>query len=836
MAITPVQPNINNVDKHKYYLEAEGNIKTPDNVKPLPPEGHLVHDRLLMMPKFFFKDIAYDIKSVCDGFKGEANDHKTGRLNDVGLKLGGIGIATMLAAKTTNPVARIMEYAGLGAFLFAMNAYPKIAIQAPARAVHGFDTGIEYIDDQGRKKSMFQDQNYIPFDMYRGEHPSEDLDVIGDRLGIPRDINNRHAVVKEQMRKIAIQNNTMWMLTAGFATPVIAAITCYGLERLIAPALEKARNIKHNSDISHILKKTSEMSLDVEQISDNKLSKEVQSLVNKYNGQELPKNEYNKLVEILTKNLDANTSEGIKADLEHIFEKNVYSITENEAEQIIEYIKSNIPRRNKAILERVFIPTKEELSRIFDKQQVGQEELYKIKNNIRSLFMSKIEKEDPRIKEYLEAQAHTFIDDISKRIQAKPSRSVDESKIKALTEFAKIIGDFKKNDKIIDKSKSFKFEHTSETVIARSYAKFEKTLLNVLGIKYNDLKQMRHSADYTKEIVNKKLEELVKDEAKYEKAISKLSKVMFEMDNKLHGTREGKSYVQDLITAIENNYNNTARRLEKAGEGKFKNTIEKLVKEDVSKLANSLNSREDAFNFLDGFKPTATHTDKLEIVKDNARGVGSSKEHVISRIFERYQGAKNSFNRILHLADIYKQGAPEGEYNKKVYEIGKNAVMSATTTEQTLKLNLVNNPELYQDVMNRTWKSEITDSTQKGFNANKNSNIGERFLRYLQRFKDIFGNDKVDFTKPHHKLDESALDKYVKSSKTRMAKFNLMGQSPVDLLQQAAEKRYSNQKWMRIVSVVGGAVLGTALVSQFAFGKLKNSHNLKKQVSDDDNK
>ena len=45
---------------------------------------------------------------------------------------------------------------------------------------------------------------------------------------------------------------------------------------------------------------------------------------------------------------------------------------------------------------------------------------------------------------------------------------------------------------------------------------------------------------------------------------------------------------------------------------------------------------------------------------------------------------------------------------------------------------------------------------------------------YLKRFQDIFANDSVDFTKPNHKLNESVLGNYTKSSKTRMSKFNLI--------------------------------------------------------------
>ena len=156
MAITPVQPNIDNTKLP--YREAKGTIKTDKDIKPLPPQGHLVHDTLLSVPQYFLKDIAYDIKAVKDGFQGKANDHQLGRLNDVGLKVGGIGIATYLASRTTNPMARTMEYLGLGAFLTSMTLFPKAFINVPSRILHGFSVGKEYIDDQGRKKSVFQEE------------------------------------------------------------------------------------------------------------------------------------------------------------------------------------------------------------------------------------------------------------------------------------------------------------------------------------------------------------------------------------------------------------------------------------------------------------------------------------------------------------------------------------------------------------------------------------------------------------------------------------------------------------------------------------------------------
>ena len=214
MAIQPVQLNKNIQNPgfkqdYKSYLEADGTIKTDNNVKPLPPKGHLVDDDFGSSVKYFFKDIGYDMKSVKNGFNGSANDHQLGRLNDVGLRLGGIGIAAYLASRTTNPKVRIMEYVGLATFLTSMAIYPKLAINTPARILHGYDFDKEYIDDQGRKKSVQQDSNYVPYDMYMGANSGEDLDTIGDKMGIPRDIKNRHDLIREQMRKIATQNNTL---------------------------------------------------------------------------------------------------------------------------------------------------------------------------------------------------------------------------------------------------------------------------------------------------------------------------------------------------------------------------------------------------------------------------------------------------------------------------------------------------------------------------------------------------------------------------------------------------------------------------------------------------
>ena len=374
MVIYPIQLQVNN-DKSvtfakkkqvESYLEASTPIETKDMVKPLPPQGYLIKDNLYTSIKYFFKDIGYDLKAIKYGYKGTANDHQSGRLNDLGLKLGGVGIATYLASQTANPKARVMEYVGLGTFLAAMSIYPKIAINLPARMRYGFDIDKQYIDDQGRKKSVMQDANYIPFDMYTGRVKSEDLSKIADKLGIPKEELNRNEIAKDEMRKKSTQNNTLWMLTAA-ATPALTALACCGIENyIVAPAIEKAREAKHNKQIGELLKKLESMTLSP---SENELGNIIKGKLSKFKNKELPKEVFEEVYVLLTKNLDNNISEALRKDLTSMLltgaeGQEAVIINTSIADAFIKNIKSSIGKQNRKLLEEIFVPSKEELESI----------------------------------------------------------------------------------------------------------------------------------------------------------------------------------------------------------------------------------------------------------------------------------------------------------------------------------------------------------------------------------------------------------------------------------------------------------------------------------------
>lgn len=846
MAINPIQPNI---EPQKTYRDATTPIKTDNLVHPLPAEGHLVHDRLLSIPKFWLKDIAYDIKCVKNGLKGTAKDHETGRLNDVGLKLGGLGIATYLASRTTNPKMRVMEYAGLGTFLASMSLYPMIAINGPSRLVQGFDIGKEYIDDQGRKKSVFQDGNYIPYDLYKGEFAGEDLEIIGDRMGIPRGIKNRDELTKEQMRKIAIQNNTLWMLSAGFATPVMTALICCGLEQILSPAMEIIRNKRYNSKITNLLKQTKEMTLMVDEIDSNNLSKKIEKLLTAFKDKEISKDGFDLLVNTLSDEVDNNLKTGIKEDLEKIFkaEKNGFVLGENFAENINNVIKSSSTGRNNATFNEIFNISHNDITNALkkvgsDEKYLGIDQLPEFKGELKKIFSAKIEAAGGN-KEWLYSQMSDVVENISKFVQKIPSMFVSEKGLKDITDFAKVLGDFKAKDRVLDKCNSFKIEDAPETVLARSYKKFENAIFDILDIKYRDLKLMKESDAYTKEILEKKIQALVSNNEKYSKAIEKLAKVMADNQIMLHGESATESYLKDLISAIENNYNNTAKRLHNIGDGKFSRTINKLIKEDINdELKNTIQTRADMFDIIDGIKKPFTPEESLQygekavqIAKENSNGVGSSKELKIARLIARIQGVENSQRRLLHTLDVYKRAIPAEEYEKHINEFIKNAMLGANSRDNTLKLHTDNNPRYYIDIMDRTYNSlEETTKTamQKAGDISKGDIFG-RFEKYLKRFKDIIGNNDIDFNKPAHRVTDVA--KYRADDMTRIQKFNLVAQNPIDFFRKASKMRFENQKWLRTASGIGGTVLAATVLMQFAFGKIKNPQNIQKQVSDDTN-
>lgn len=216
------------------------NIDTSRNVKPDKPKGHLVNTPIYKVPFEYFGDLAKDTYGIVKGFKGKANDYELGKQNDVALKLGIFSIAAYLMTFQNRRIDKLMELVGASVFLASMALWPKLAISLPIKLRTGVDTQQKYVDSYGRKKNFFQDPQYLPWDLYS----KEQIDKMGRKMGVPLDVPNRDEVIKEKARKLAVQGNTLWMATAGFATPIMTGLACFGLKPYVDRAKLKYDLIK----------------------------------------------------------------------------------------------------------------------------------------------------------------------------------------------------------------------------------------------------------------------------------------------------------------------------------------------------------------------------------------------------------------------------------------------------------------------------------------------------------------------------------------------------------------------------------------------------------------
>ncbi len=226
----------NNVNMQAYEQKLFEHFFTYSNTKSAQnPKGYLVHQNPIEKAGSAVTDLGKDVVKLTKALKdGESDDCSLGRMNDLGMKFGALGIATYLLTKKSTPKAKLMEFAGAGVFLSMMHLWQKMFIAAPIKARFGIDINQKYVDSMGRKKDLLLDNQYIP-----ALETDEELDKLADNLNLPKDMEYRREYAKELRRKIGLQGRTLNMLTVGVATPVLTALICNGIEKYADGAIIK---------------------------------------------------------------------------------------------------------------------------------------------------------------------------------------------------------------------------------------------------------------------------------------------------------------------------------------------------------------------------------------------------------------------------------------------------------------------------------------------------------------------------------------------------------------------------------------------------------------------
>lgn len=781
-------------------ITATNGIKTQQYIKPQGAKGKLVSSSIF--PNV--KDTKYNFNALKHGLTGKANDHELGKLNDVGMKVGALALAGYLATQKATPKTKLMEFVGLATFFGAMKLWPKLAIGAPAKAIHGFDPTQEYEDSFGRKKPFFQDAQYQPWDVYSNEQ----LQKIGDKMGVDKNAQDRNDLTKSNMTKIATKNNTLWMITAGIASAVFSALACNKAEKVIDPALDKVNNEKadkllQNFDTEAQKRMTSaskDMQKDLDKIFEENKGKTVDNkLIEKISGR-------------LAKGLDPVTEEGVKEDMQNILMNGKSLVNEGLAEKISNGSKKVLAQKFSEEQVAKIVPSKEEIVKHFnDNQMMGREvnedEAMNVRSAVSQLFLAKA-KEQGMSTEKLKTIKKGVALVADKALKSNSASVLDENEMKKVSEIGKAMSELQAKDSVLDDYAQAKVADKPETVIANYWNKTSTSIVKSLGIDFKEMEKVRNNRQLVQGLVRNKMEEVTSDDAKYQKAIGEIANNIAELDKKIK-PEDTRKYV-DLVgktydDAAGNLYNqgmeataNKLTALSVGGKGSLKRVKQVYFEERVAGVKNSFSRM---INTMDVYRRIS----KGEVPKDgSAREVkeamlelvkqttlqGHSSDHSIKFYFNRSQDNSTNVDR----SDVEIK---DGKVVNKYFKEGKG----------------VDVPEdygFYQKAMNFMYNSPMDKDTVE---AIKKAGIEKDVNKYNSEVYNKIGSADY-FTKPNHKTtgDQGASSEY---------KFLLLGVAPDEMMTKTVQQSYNSQKWGKTFGTVGAVLTGLTVAAQFLFGKGK---------------
>lgn len=805
-------------------------------IKPLKGKGKLLSGNILYAPVDTFRDMTYSIKALGHAVKGKANDHELGKLNDLGMMAGGLSIAGYLFTKKTTPLTKGMEFVGLGSFFASMALWPKIAIQLPAYLIHGVDVQKQYQDSFGRKKPFYQDPQFIPWDLYS----DKEIDKIGDRLGVPKNIPNRRDFIQEKMRKLAVQNNTLWMLTAGFATPIMSALICNQAE----PYLLRYQNNQKNKKADQIL---TNLDQQAKKYQTNPAQNSITEIIKKHSNQPINEELIETITNTLTRDVDPVTSESLKKDLQTLLSDGRYSLSDATAKSISANLQTQFADKGfaKEFLEAV-LPNESEMIQFFkDNGFTGnsfkQVEHTDISNSIveeivkRANVFNQAHPEDAEdigyIRELINAnraEEHP----VAKALGEVRASLLDETAQSKLKKLAEILDTFRAKNLALDEYALIKVGSAPETVIANYWNNTSQELMKSLGFTTSEIEKVRFNRSLMGELLRGKLEQISSDKASFDKVMG----VLVEK-------------VASLNTQIKPN-DIASHMLSDTGS---QTTYEKEVESLFNQYASSL--RENGF----------TRTAKAIIGNGNCDN-GSYIRIQKAFVEDRLLGVKSSFNRLISTLDLYRRVATDPnklthinpelplvrEVKEELIELCKIVMLEGHSSDHATKFYMQRNPNpssdtsplevvkgkiknkflghaaegtadistdkyFYQNAMKFMFGDEVHPDTKAILE--RNASIRDEFNRYRQLIMEKLGGEKY-FAKPRHLVSG-------KNHTGSDVKFLLTGIAPDEFFFKAGQQAFNTKKWLKMFGGFGAGLLGVTVLTQFFLGKMKNPRQVK---------
>ena len=778
---------------------------------------------------------------------GKSNDNQLGRFNDLGMKLGSLGIASYLFTKRGTSTKGLMEFIGAGSFFASMAAWPRLLISEPLKLLYGFDIRQQYVDAQGRKKRLYLDNQFVP-DLYS----QEEIDRVADKLGIDKTTHDYRELTKEKMRTIALQGNTLWMLTAGFS-PLLTSMICNLAERGVSKYI-----------VNHNCNKAIKNLDNIEEIAINKLKDPAFNLIDTKDLKVLtdpilanPNGEFfRRAATILnpfhsvmnSKDIDDanliadlnNYSQKIAKTLEEAFEKQrVSSATESVVDyhSLMEILKkrlgTGVADLQGNVAEPEFIS---EIKKTYKRTgfeydgtaYLPSKQIEEVYNAILDKINNPedIERVSAAYKECLGLQPNSkeAVEDVCKNIkniyntQTRPM----SSRITTLSEFLNSIG-------------GQKYESVQTSMHLTSLNEF----MDSLHLSYSELKEARLDPNKAKAVMSSKLGKIASGDESYGKFISDVTSKQAKFEN----------------SVVNEFFNSIAQRVNKVLSGVFEQIPEDSplsvfkgeIKYDFDEL-KKFASQELGVSYEELVKRNGGQeisVEKLaEFCKQNSKNPPYQRTSpILQRVMqvfveEKSAGVKATGHRYILAADFerrLKTGELEAywkhltggqELSDDIIKICREIMYDGTMNDSASKFFISGNGELGPKILELLFKrsdfvpegSKIPYGSLSELTYNScNNSLLDALNKTRENFYNIYAASR-DLARPGH-IDAGA---YINASPK--VQYSMLGKAGSELFMETASKRFNDTHWMRIFFPLTIGVMALTVVSQLFFGKVKNEH------------
>ena len=729
-------------------------------IKPMKDKGRLLPSRIFGSPVEYAKDLKKEIVNIGKAAKGQANDHELGRINDLAMKLGSLGLATYLFIKNPLKLSKTMEFVGFGTFFGAMALWPKLAIQAPLKARTGVDIHQKYIDSQGRKKMLFQDPQYVLTDLYS----KEDLNRIGNKMKVDKNLPDRDRFIKQRAQKTALQGNTLWMLTAGFASPLMSALTCNVLEKPIQDFLVNR-----------------EMKATTMAIQTANYQGAIAAMRQSQQGKAF--------TEFLTANANKPLNDSL---IEEISKQITEGMASGEVKKAVaQDLRSLIPATtvDSAFIQSALKDTPE-LARLSAADIAAAAEAAKTNPLSEAARILAEKATQNRGQQRQLAGKFEVLLEAEKQngTVARPTLGSVKEKVQSLYEG---MTDYAKGQGAVDRFIFARVGKQAGTYQAVQWGKFGDKLISALHLSLKDLKKIAESDNGGLDVIEAKLTELAKNPKKFDKTVRKLMKAVADIEKKT-----GENFFGTAEMATRNVHAQASEALRERG---FTTVAELFgAAGKTGSVANSV----------------------ILKAKEDALGARSSFYRVLQTLSLYKEVETKAFAE--KLKEAMKNPNLDETAIARLTAAAKKIMLSATTTDYIEKLTSqgfgISEAE-FKGIMTALFGEKssgatiIEESLKPAVGTSQAHSAVKGFKEHLIRFKDRVVNWQNGITP---ELGKRTIEGAVTNSANGAERNALVGSTTGNTIKDLAKKAYNSKKWLYMF---GGAMavltVGTIIAGLF---------------------